>query len=113
MQRYTPEIDRFEDDYPHSNVLFNFYTQMPGVCRKTIAAWAMYIHDIDQSQGMLLVTLGFRQYTTEYTVANFWRPIRHRIIFASALEVMTLSGADNGYTWWHLVGQTKGILDDI
>ena len=47
----------------------------------------MYIHYGDQSQVTSLMKSGFRQYITEYTVANFLRcPIRRRVIFSSALE---------------------------
>ena len=34
-----------------------------------------------------VMTLDFRQYIAEYTVANFWHyPIRRRVTYASALE---------------------------
>ena len=45
------------------------------------------MHYGDQSQATLLMTSGFRQYITEYTVANFrCCQIRRRVIFSSALE---------------------------
>ena len=39
--------------------------------QKPLVAWATYIHYVDQLQGTLIMTSGFRQYIAEYTIANF------------------------------------------
>ena len=35
-----------------------------------------------------VVMSGFQQFIAEYTVVNFWYPIKHLVIYASALEFM-------------------------
>ena len=48
--------------------------------------------DVRQWKATLRNGVGFRQYITEYTVANFRRhPIRRRVIFTSTLEYRTMA----------------------
>ena len=67
--------------------LLIFIRQKHIILHQNVSSPAMYNHDANQSQAMLLMMSGLRRYIAECTVANSWRyPVRRRVIFASALE---------------------------
>ena len=69
IRRYTSTNEKFEYGYPHSNVLFNFYTSKTSFVQN-LSFSSDVNHYVDQSLATLLLTSGFRRYIAEYTVAN-------------------------------------------
>ena len=81
IRRYTSPNENFEYGYPHSNALLTFpfkktvkmYFVAP--IRPAAASYikrvpAAYIHLSTNEKRRYIMTLGFRQYITGYTVAN-------------------------------------------
>ena len=70
IRRYTSPNENFEYGYPHSNVLFNFYTSKTLYFLQNVSFISDVNHYVDQSFATLLLTSGFRRYIAGYTVAN-------------------------------------------
>ena len=70
IRRYTSPNENFEYGYPHSNVLFNFYTSKTLYFVQNVSFISDVNHYVDQSLATLLLTSGFRRYIPGYTVAN-------------------------------------------
>ena len=70
IRRYTSPNEKFEYCYPHSNVLFNFYTSKTFYFVQNVSFVSAVNHYVDQSLATLLLTSGFRRYIAGYTVAN-------------------------------------------
>ena len=70
IRQYTSPNENFEYSYPHSNVLFNFYTSKTLYFVQNISFVSDVNHYVDQSLVTLLPTSGFRRYIAGYTVAN-------------------------------------------
>ena len=73
LGRYTTPNEKFEYCYPHSNVLFILTINIEKMhCfLRNVSVTSDEKHDVNQSQATLLMTLGFRRYIAEYTVASF------------------------------------------
>ena len=71
IRRYTTPNEKFEYCYPHSNVLFNYKHRKIHCFSQNVSVTSDEKHDVNQSQATLLMTLGFRRYIAEYTVAKF------------------------------------------
>ena len=72
IRRYTTPNEKFEYCYPHSNVLFSYkHRKKCIVFLRNVSFTSDEKHDVNQSQATLLMTLGFRRYIAEYTVARF------------------------------------------
>ena len=67
---YTSPNEKFEYGYPHSNVLFIFYTSQTLYFVQNVSFVSDVNHDVDQSLATLLLTSAFRRYIAGYTVAN-------------------------------------------
>ena len=65
--KYTSQNEIFEYDYSHPNVLFNFLTSTQNLSPNS-SFISNLNHYIDQSQAMLLMTLGFLWNIKDYTV---------------------------------------------
>ena len=70
IRRYTSPNEKIEYGYPHSNVIFNFYTSETLYFVQNVSFVSDVNHYIDQSLATLLLTSDFRRYITGYTVAN-------------------------------------------
>ena len=66
IRRYTSPNENFEYGYPHSNVLFNFYTSKPLYFVQNVSFVSDVNQYIDQSLATLLLTSGFRRYIAGY-----------------------------------------------
>ena len=72
IRRYTTPNEKFEYCYPHSNVLFSYRHRKNALFfLRNVSVTSDEKHDVNQSQVTLLMTLGFRRYIAEYTVARF------------------------------------------
>ena len=71
IRRYTTPNEKFEYCYPHSNVLFNYKHRKNALFFAKRERHQRQKHDVNQSLATLLMTLGFRRYIAEYTVARF------------------------------------------
>ena len=71
IRRYISPNEKFEYGYPHSSVLFNFYTSKTLYFVHNVSFVSDVNHYVDQSLATLLLTSGFRRYIAGYTVANY------------------------------------------
>ena len=66
-----------------------FIRQRHSILHQTEASSATWSNYFNQSEATSLMTSVLRRYMAEYTNANSWRyPIRHRVTFAGALELL-------------------------
>ena len=70
IRRYLSPNENFEYGYPHSNVLFNFYTLKTLYFVQNVSFVSDVNHYVDQSLATLLLTSGFRRYSAGYTFAK-------------------------------------------
>ena len=62
--------ENFEYGYPHSNVLFQFYTSKTLYFVQNVSFVSGVKYEVDQSLATLLLTSGFCWYIAGYTFAN-------------------------------------------
>ena len=70
IRQHTSPNEKFEYSYPHSNVLFNFYTSKTLHFVQNISFVSDVNHYVDQSLVTKLLTSAFRRYIAGYTVTN-------------------------------------------
>ena len=66
IRRYTSPHENFEYGYPHSNVLFNFYTSKTLSFAPNVVFVRDVNHYVDQSLASLLLTSDFLRYISGY-----------------------------------------------
>ena len=67
IRRYISPNENFEYGYPHSNVLFTFYTSKTLYFVQNVSFVSDVNRFVDQSLATLLLTSGFRRYISGYT----------------------------------------------
>ena len=68
IRRYTSPNEKFEYVYPHSNVLFDFYTSKTLYFVQNVSFVSDVNHYVDQSLATLLLTSGFQYHTYKFLV---------------------------------------------